>query len=110
MSVSSTYDERYGSDTREAPPGNYDAPEFFGTIYQLAEGVSNSAFGAINPPYGVTLDIDLYGLGSLSSGRYKLYATPKSGAGFPAASGQIKIRKLNFMVEPHSKAQALRAL
>ena len=76
MGVSSTYDERYGSSTLQAPPGSYDAPDIFGTLYQVAQGMSQSAYGATMPTYGMDVDVDAYSLGTLSPARYTIYVNP----------------------------------
>ena len=68
-----TFDERYHGTDTSFKPGVYDASNQFVTLYQLDEGVSKSAYGALIPSgNGLinTADQDLYKLGALKPGIY----------------------------------------
>jgi Ca2+-binding RTX toxin-like protein len=68
-----TFDERYHGTDTSFKPGVYDASNQFVTLYQLDEGVSKSAYGALIPSgngLANTADLDLYKLGGLKPGIY----------------------------------------
>lgn len=74
MAYSVTLDERYAGGFQSAPAGYRDAPASLATLYTLAEGLANQAYGTLNNA-NFLADLDVYALGVLGPGRYSFTAT-----------------------------------
>ena len=101
MAYSTTYDESYNHSSRiNVSAGYYDAPSTTNSIYVLAN--SSTAYGH-SADYYTSADIDIYSMGSLAPGLYKIdvdkYTWDWSNAGYGSISSYSLLNGYGAVVD-----------